>query len=123
MEITEKLDRLSELQAQLDALRLHYDGLKADILTPELQQALSEIDADAKEALEATRGGIDNLTAEIKEDVIKSGTTVKGKYLMAVWNKGRISWDTKGLDGYAVAHPEMSAFRKEGDPSVTLRKI
>lgn len=42
---------------------------------------------------------------------------------MAVYNKGRVSWDSSGLNGYMVAHPEITAFRKEGEPSITLRKI
>jgi hypothetical protein len=122
MDTTEKLNRLSELQSQADVIRLHFGDLKAQILTPELQIALDEIDAEMNTSLESLQEGINSLTAEIKDDVIKGCVTVKGNYLMAVWNKGRISWDTKGLDGYAVAHPEMVAFRKEGDPSVTIRK-
>ena len=123
MDTKAKLDKLSELQAQADVIRLHFDDLKAQILTPELQQALADIDAEMNTSLSALQDGINNLTAEIKEDVVRGGTTIKGDYLMAVWNKGRISWDTKGLDGFAIAHPEMSAFRKEGDPSVTIREV
>ena len=123
MNITEKLDKLADLQAQADVIRLHFDDLKAQILAPELQQALADIDAEMNTSLSSLQGGINSLTAEIKEDVIKESATVKGHHLMAVWNKGRISWDTKGLDGYAFAHPEMSAFRKEGEPSVTIRKV
>jgi hypothetical protein len=37
--------------------------------------------------------------------------------------KGRVSWDGKSLDGYMAAHPEISAFRKEGEPSVSLRNV
>ena len=123
MDTKDKLDKLSELQAQASVIRLHFDDLKAQILTPELQAALAEIDAEMETSLDAANMGINKLISEIKEDVIKECATVKGNFLMAVWNKGRISWDTKGLDGYAVAHPEMAAFRKEGDPSVTIRKI
>ncbi len=42
---------------------------------------------------------------------------------MAVWSKGRETWDTKSLDGYALAHPEIASLRKVGDPSVSIRKI
>jgi hypothetical protein len=123
MDTKTKLDKLSELQAQADVIRLHFEELKAQILTPELQQALADIDAEMNTSLSALQDGINNLTAEIKDDVLKGNSTVKGNYLMAVWNKGRISWDTKGLDGFAIAHPEMAAFRKEGEPSVTIRKV
>jgi len=48
---------------------------------------------------------------------------VKGRELEAVYVKGRISWDNKALDGYAAAHPEIGAFRKQGDPSVSIRGV
>ena len=63
------------------------------------------------------------MEAEIKELVKATGATVKSTFLMAVYAKGRISWDAKGLDGYAVAHPEILYMRKEGDPSVSIRRI
>jgi len=123
METKDKLDRLAELQAQADVIRLHFEDLKAQILTPELQQALADIDTEMQTSLSALQGGIDNLTAEIKNEILYYGDTVKGSHLMAVWNKGRVSWDTRQLDGYAAAHPEIIVFRKEGDPSVTIRKV
>ena len=123
MNITEKLDQLADMQAHADVIRLHFNDLRAKILTPEIKQQLDDLDAEMNTALDTLNGGITTLTAEIKDDVLKSGATVKGASLMAVWNKGRVSWDTKSLDGYMVAHPEMTAFRKEGDPSVTIRKV
>lgn len=42
--------------------------------------------------------------------------------MMAVWSKGRVTWDGKGLGGYMVAHPEIEAFRREGKPSVSIRR-
>lgn len=123
MNTIEKLNKLSELQAQLDVIRLRFEELRNSIIPPEIKEQLDDMDIEQKSAQEPVQEYIEKLTAEIKQDVIKEGTTAKGDFLMAVWNKGRVSWDTKGLDGYAVAHPEMSAFRKEGDPTVTIRKV
>jgi hypothetical protein len=123
MNTTEKLNRLSQMQAQADVIRLHFDDLRKSILTPEIQAQLDDIAAEERTSLDALQGGIDELTAEVKADVLNAGATVKGDYMMAVYNKGRVSWDTKGLDGFAIAHPEMAAFRKTGEPSITLRKI
>ena len=33
---------------------------------------------------------------------------------MTVYTKGRTSWDSKRLDGYALAHPEIAACRTVG---------
>jgi len=123
MDTKQKLDRLSEMQAQADVMRLHFDELRKSIMTPEIQQALADIAAEESTALDALNGGIAELTAEVKADVTNFGATVKGDYLMAVYNKARVTWDNKGLDGFAVAHPEIAAFRKVGEPTVTLRKV
>ena len=122
MTIQDKLEKLAEMQSHQDVIRLHYAALKATIIPPEIKAQLDEIDAEAQTALDALSGGIDSLTAEIKAEVITAGTTVKSEHLQAVYAKGRVSWDNKALDGYAVAHPEIGAFRKTGEPSVSIRR-
>jgi hypothetical protein len=122
MDIKEKLDRLSDLQVMIELDREYYNKLRREALPEDLRTALDKIDLEFTTKQAEVGKEIAELETEIKREVLFNGLTVKGNYLMAVWNKGRISWDTKGLDGYAVAHPEMTAFRKEGDPSVTIRK-
>lgn len=63
------------------------------------------------------------LEAEIKAEVKAGGQSVKGKYFHAVYVKGRVSWDTDMLDGMITLVPQLSQARKEGEPSITLRKI
>ncbi|CAK0771531.1 hypothetical protein CCP3SC15_4350001 [Gammaproteobacteria bacterium] len=41
---------------------------------------------------------------------------------MAVYTKGRVSWDSKKLDGMMILVPELASARKEGEPSVSIRK-
>jgi uncharacterized protein YqeY len=133
MNTVEKLNQLDEFQAQKALLDLDKKQMIEDVYnrlyTPEVRQALEEIkkaeaDINAEFAIksEAVDENIAKLTAEIKDEVLANGATVKGEHMMAVFTKGRVSWDTKGLDGYVVAHPEVSQFRKEGDPSVSIRK-
>ena len=134
MNTVEKLNQLYEFQAQKSLLDLDKQALIDDLYnrlyTPEIRQALDEIkkaeaDINTEFAVksEAVDDNIAKLTAEIKDDVIQLGSTGKGDNLMATWNKGRVSWDTKSLDGYAIAHPELTQFRKEGEPSVSIRKV
>ena len=63
------------------------------------------------------------LQKSIKRDTIDLGFTTHGRYLMAVWSKPRVTWDSSGLAGYMVAHPEIEAFKKTGKPSVSIRKV
>jgi hypothetical protein len=66
---------------------------------------------------------MDTLREEIKADVLVHGGTIKGERFMAVFNKGRTSWDTERLEKYATAHPEVNEFKKVGEPSVSIRAI
>ena len=119
----ELLDKLADMQAQADVIKMHYEELRDSVMTPEIKQALSDIAAEEAESLARVDNNISTLTGEIKELVIVAGASVKGAYLQAVWSKPRVSWDTKALDGYSAAHPELLTFRKEGDPSVSIRKV
>lgn len=121
MTIEEKLNQLADYRAQIDVIKFKKQDAIALILTPEIKAELDEIEAEFAPMTEAAQANIAALESEIKESVIFNGTTVKGEFLMAVYSKPRASWDTKGLDGYAVAHPEIKSFQSFGKPSVAIR--
>ena len=121
-DITEKLDRLANFQAERDFLALHKQELIDQVLTPEIKARLEEIEMEFAQRVEAVDENISALEEEIKNDVIQHGTTVRGTFLRAVWNKGRVTWNTKAMDGYASTHPEILEFRKEGQPFVSIKK-
>ena len=123
MTTIEMLDRLADMQAQADVLQAHFYELRAEIIPPEIQMQLIELDDERTTAMESIQGGIASLEAEIKANILEAGSSVKGAYLHAIWSKGRVFWDTKALDGYTAAHPELLPFRKEGDPTVSIRRI
>ncbi len=64
--------------------------------------------------------GIDTLTEKVKAAFIENGESVKGASLHAVYSKGRVSWE---LEGLMMIIPQLKDARKEGDPSVTIRRI
>lgn len=121
--IESKLDQLSELYAQRDLSTLEKQRMIDEILTAEIKAKIAEIEAEFSGKSEAVSEKIAALEAEIKEAVKLNGASVKGQFLQAVFTKGRVSWDNKSLDGYLKAHPELAEFRKEGEPSVSLRKF
>ncbi len=122
-EIKQKLDQLAEHYARRDNISLEKQVLIDEILTAEIKAKLAEIDAEFADKNLAVNENIAILEAEIIEAVKKLGTSVKANFLHAVWVKGRLAWDTKALDGYAIYHPEILVMRKEGDPSVSLREV
>lgn len=123
MTTKEKLDALYELRCAIEVSNMDKQALIDSILTPEIKQKISDIEAEFSEKNAAVQEKLSALESEIKGDVVSGGETVKGDYLMAVFTKGRVSWDTKSLDGYAAAHPEIAQFKKTGDPSVSIRII
>jgi hypothetical protein len=62
------------------------------------------------------------LEDEIKQLTLEHGETVKGETLKAVLVSGRVTWDTKALEGIRAMVPQINEFRKEGDPYVVIRK-
>jgi len=115
------LESLAEKQAMQTIVRMDKDRARDSVLTAEIRQALADIDVEFAGKEEAASEGISDLESVIKAETIGIGETVKGDKLYAVFNKPRITWDAKGLTGYAVAHPEVAAFRKTGTPSVSIR--
>lgn len=120
-DICTKLDRLANYQAQKEVLKLDKQALIDQVITAEIKARLDEIEAEFAGRLEAVDANIEKLTEEIKEDVTKHGASVRGTFLLAIWNKGRISWDTKRLDDYARYHPEILGYRKQGEPYISIR--
>ena len=123
MNAQELLEQLAQAEAQAQLINIRYQELRDSILTPEIKAQLAEIDAEQEQAGAAIKAGIETLREQIKAAVIANGATVKGSMYQAVYVKGRDSWDTKALDGYAAAHPEIIQFRTTGNPSVTIRSV
>ncbi len=121
MDAKEMLNKYSDNLVGLDSLRLEKQAVIDTILTPEIREKLAEIEAEFAPKVEALSAENERLAAQIREQVLELGTTVSGDFHQAIFTKGRVSWDTKGLDGYAVAHPEIRAFRKVSDPSISIR--
>lgn len=122
MTIQEKLDQLASLQDLAAKIRETFEETKAFYLAP-VKENIDLAEQNMLSKMAELNPIILELTEEIKTLVTDTGQSVKGKYLHAVFVKGRISWDGKLLDGFAMAHPVILQARSEGKPSVTLRQI
>jgi hypothetical protein len=118
-----KLDLLAEIQASTDLINLKKQELIDQILTPEIKAKIADIEAEFAPKFESANKASSALMEEVKKLVLENSGSVKGTFLHAIYGKGRISWDAKSLDGYAIAHPEILYMRKEGEPSVSIRRI
>jgi hypothetical protein len=102
---------------------LHADLLdKTKAIYVQVEQRKADIMDEFDDKSSGVLDNIAKLTTEIKAATIIEGKTVKGKYWQAVYVKGRVTWITDMLDGMCVAFPALLKARKEGEPSITLRR-
>ena len=123
LDIKVDLDELAELLAQKDTLRLEQQALVDSVLTPEIRKQIADIECEFAPKLAELAERTARVEGDVKAGVVLLGQSVKGRRLHAVFNHGRVSWNTRGLDGYLLAHPELAMFRNEGEPSVSIRKF
>jgi len=122
LSIAEKLDRLGKLYAERDGLEAQKQSLIDQVISPEIRARVNDIEAEFLQKAQAAAANIDGLEAEVKGETLALGESVRASGIQAVWNKGRQTWDSKGLASYGESHPEILQFRKEGEPSVTIRR-
>jgi len=114
------LDRLYEITALVDEVETDIativnEAIVKSGLSAKYNALLKKL--NAKKALQKAA------ETRVKTLVGGVGETVKGEHLMAVYSDGRVTWDTKEMDGYMVAHPEIKQFRNVGKPSVAIREV
>lgn len=122
-DIYTQIEEYSKLSAGIDDIQAQKQALIDSVLTPEIKEQLAEIDAEFDPKIAELNMTLRIMEEQIKEVVITAGQTIKGSMHQFVFSKPRVTWDTKGLDGYAAAHPEIERFRKVGSPSVSVRGV
>lgn len=116
------LEKLTEAYAQRDLLNIEQADQIQKLMPIEVQKAISDMAEEYVPRHEAIGAKIAELEAQAKEAVIAQGQSIKGGALQAVFVTGRVSWDSKMLDGLTIIIPELNQARKVGEPSVTIRK-
>ena len=121
-QVASRLERLSNLRAAADVARLEYESKRSAILAM-VQADLDALELEYNPLLEGAEDNIRELEGQIRADVLMHGESVSGGTYRAVYSKGRVSWDTGGMERYARQHPDVLQYRREGQPSVSLRPI
>lgn len=121
--IVKLLDELHELDVQAEILRATKQFEIKAAIPPEIAAKLVQVDIKFDDKISQAAENIEKLREHIKTATLKQKSTVKGVGFMAVWSKGKESWDTKALIGYAAARPELLQFRNPPEPVVSIRKV
>lgn len=118
-----KVQELLIERAKLLAAVAEKDKYRNDLRKQILSKVQDELDALDKEFdTSALAEQANALKAEIEKGVLELAHSVKVDNVgQAVYNKGRVTWETKGLEGLMVAVPQLAGFRKVGDPYITFR--
>jgi hypothetical protein len=117
------LDDLSDLQERLQTVQTAYAVAREAQIPATVRTALARVDAEYAACAQALETTIAQVAACLKQAVLERGASVKGTGLHAIYVKGRVTWDSRYLEIYAASHPEIQPARKEGQPSVSLRKV
>ena len=120
-QIEGKLNELAELQAELATLKAKQQR-QIDVLlgmAPTFRKAYDDVQIQ----IESCNDVIKDQTATVKDAVLVLKETVKGEGLQAVYSNGKTSWNTDQLLGYAKTHKAVLEMKKEGDPSISIRKV
>lgn len=114
---------------EVEQIKVIRDQLTAEVeaktakVYEDVRQRRIEIEIEFNGKADDAEENIKKLEAEIKADVKSEGKSVKGKFFHAVYVKGRVTWNTDKMDAWLVDHPFLKEARKEGEPSITLRRI
>ena len=111
--------RISE---QIQAIKAETDGKVKDVYAA-IEQRRREIEEEFFGKTDDVDRNIAALEAEIKAEVKVAGQTVKGAHFMAVYVKGRTSWNNDMLDGMIALVPQLEKARKVGEPSISIRAV
>ena len=126
------LDRAGDLAARPSQRR---DHVKIDEVLKQLRQMHDERAATIADLegqisfiqteLNRIRKPLNDLAETIKDLVLREGRTIEAHGVKVSFRNGytRASWDGKLLDGFAMAHPEILAARKESvvSPSASVK--
>ena len=121
MSVQELLNEYSNNLAGIDLLNGNKQELIDKVIPPEIKAQLDEIEAEFTPVFANINTRNQELIDLIKAEVIAAGETVSGEFHQAVYMKGRTSWDSKSLEGFAAAHPEILQFKTIGSPSVSIK--
>jgi len=113
----------ASIASQIEDLNTERQKLLDAATPPEIKIILDNINAHYNNTEQRLAQRFKEIETLIKQYIVAIASTYKHGTWQAVYYNGRITWDSKALEGFAVAHPEINAFKKTGEPSVQMRRV
>ena len=121
--IIKMLDELAEAQARQTLLLIDKNEAVEKVMTQKIRDELAEIAIEFQDQEKLIADHVSKLTNDIKALTVLHGSAVTGNHLKSIYVKGRKSWDTKGLMGWSVSHPDVLLFYKQGKPHARIGEV
>lgn len=117
------LEEIAALTSKINEARAGYETQVEQALAayPELTERLKTLKEINQQEQDAMAAALAAREESVKQLVIAGAESVSHAGLIAVYSSGRTTWDSKSLEGYSAAHPEILKFRKTGSPSVAIK--
>jgi uncharacterized protein YifE (UPF0438 family) len=122
LEVCGRLEQLAEAKRYAAEIHVEYENRRASVME-QVRAQLEALDAEFGEMLREADEEVSRLEGEVKEAVRAVGESVKHEGIRAVYMRGRVTWDNRGMTRYAEAHPDVLEFRRIGNPSVSIRYL
>jgi uncharacterized protein YifE (UPF0438 family) len=119
-ELAARMDQLQAARLAVENARDEYDARRQAILQ-QVQAELDALEAEFGPRIAAKEEAAAVAEADVRDAALGYGASLKHAGIHAVFARGRVTWDGKGLAEYARDHPEVEAFKKVGEPTVSLR--
>jgi uncharacterized protein YifE (UPF0438 family) len=120
LEVASRIERLAEAKRYVTELRDEYEHRRESVME-QIRTQLEALDAEFCDRLREADEEVSRLEDEVREAVREAGASVKHEGIHAIYMRGRVTWDSRGLSSYAETHPEVLDFRRVGNPSVSIR--
>lgn len=119
--------QLNQLFAQLEAVRMEalaaqreYAFRRLDVMAT-VQSQLDAIDTDMTPRLKQLADRMTAAELAVRQAMLTFGKSYWRGRVKATYSRGRVTFDSKALQEYAVTHPEIEKFKKVGNPIVSIR--
>jgi uncharacterized protein YifE (UPF0438 family) len=119
LETEGRLSRLAEARGAARALHAEYQAEREAVLE-QVRGRLEALDRAYRDLLASADAEVARREDEVRQAVLRLGQTTQHPGVQAVFCRGRVSWDARGLERFAEDHPEVGEFRRVGAPSVRI---
>jgi hypothetical protein len=124
-ELKQDMQKYVELKAAAAKLDADKRKLIEDAMPQEVRDRVAEIEAEFAGKNEQAAADLAALEDKIKSGVVAGGESAAVPGLKATYNKGRVTWDAKGLESIMESNPDVgiiiSPFKKQGEGYASLR--